>query len=603
MNPRHRPFASPAALAAIALVATGVLLYEIYNSCLIEVPAKYMAVLVHKTGRDIENSDSIAPSEEYKGVQPVPLTEGRYYYNPYNWAWTVVPQIEIPTGKLGVRIRLYGENLPPGELLAKESQKGIVPEVLYPGRYAINALLVDPAEKRPPDPTNNRYAEIIELHEPVTIPAGFKGVKTLVSAPLLETKNEVVVPEGREGRGVQTETLEPGTYYLNPYVATVSKVDCRSQRYNLEDIGFSTRDGFWVSLDGVIEFRVNPKEAARVYVLYGEVPTLSNEGKHSGEIDDEVVQKIVVPNARAYARMKGSSHSGKEFITGDTRSVFQADFQREMQATCAAQGIEVIQALISRINPPQKIAEPVRKRQIALQQEKQYTKEILQQTAEKDLAVQKATVLQKQAEVAADQEVVVITVAAEAKQKVAIIDANKRLGVAEKKLEAAKDLAAATMAKGKADADVIRFQNEAQAAGWQKAIESLGNDGAEFARYTLLKKLAPAYKAMMVNTDNSALMERLQDVQDQQDAGQDRENGDPGQLAWPVNKSCERRNKPSWDPTTPAACRFIPPPLGLPQRSEGLVTRNAAATPSFHRFFRFSAARPEGRAAEKRKKR
>jgi hypothetical protein len=282
-------------------------------------------------------------------------------------------------------------------------------------------------------------------------------------------------------------------------------IDCRSQRYDLDDIGFSTRDGFWVSLEGRIEFRVNPKEAAKVFVLY-------NEGKDNAATNEEaiqkmVIEKIIVPNARAYTRLKGSSHSGKEFITGDTRTTFQEDFQREMQNTCAAQGIEVIQALITNVKPPEKIADPVRRRQIALQQEKQYTKEILQQAAEQDLAVQKASVLQKQAEVAAEQEVVVVTVDAKRKQEVAIIDANKRLGVARKKFEAAKDLAAATMAKGKAEADVIRFQNEAQAAGWQKSIEAFGGDGAEFARYTLLKKLAPAFKAMMVNTDNSALMD------------------------------------------------------------------------------------------------
>src|SRR5580658_6849758 len=91
---------SPAALAVIAVAAVAVLAYELYNSCLIEVPNKHMAILVHKTGKDLDNSDSIAPSEEHKGVQPAVLTEGRYYYNPYNWAWTVVPQIEIPAGKL-----------------------------------------------------------------------------------------------------------------------------------------------------------------------------------------------------------------------------------------------------------------------------------------------------------------------------------------------------------------------------------------------------------------------------------------------------------------------------------------------------------------------
>jgi hypothetical protein len=499
---------SPVTLLVIALIVLAALLYETYNACLIEVPAKYMAILVHKTGSDLDNTQSIAPSDEYKGVQAGVLTEGRYYYNPYNWSWTVEPQIEIPAGKLGVRIRLFGESLPTGQLIAAlDSQKGIVPEVLYPGRYAINAQLVTSPGANTVAPAGSRCAEIIELHDPVTIPAGFKGVMTLVSAKMPEKANEVVVPNGVEARGVQTETLEPGTYYLNPYMAKVSLVDCRSQRYNLEDIGFSTRDGFWVSLEGRIEFRVNPKEAAKVFVLYREVPSTDNEGAANFSIDDAVIQKIIVPNTRAYTRLKGSNHSGKEFITGETRAKFQEEFQREMQSTCAMQGIEVLQALITRINPPEKIADPVRRRQIALQQEKQYKKEIAQQEAEKDLAVQKATVLQKQAQVSAEQDVVVLTVDAKRKQEVAVIDANKRLGVAQKKFEAAKDLAAATMAKGKAEADVIRFQNEAQAAGWQTAIQAFGGDGAEFARYTLYKKIAPAFKAMMVNTENSALMD------------------------------------------------------------------------------------------------
>ena len=44
-------------------------------------------------------------------------------------------------------------------------------------------------------------------------------------------------------------------------------------------------------------------------------------------------------------------------------------------------------------------------------------------------------------------------------------------------------------------------------------------------------------------------------------------------------------------------------PAGLALRSAGLATRNDASPTPFRRFFRFSAARPAGRAAEKRKKR
>lgn len=479
-------------VAAILIAVSG---WVTYNACLIEVPSRHMAILIHKVGEDIENGDEIAPSPDHKGVQKAVLAEGRYFYNPLLWDWVVLPQIEIPAGKLGVRIRLYGDELPAGQLIAnKENEKGIVPGVLNPGRYPINARLADAK----PGLGEGSFAEIIEMHDPVTIPAGYKGVVTLLSEELPKTPNTVLSVKGE--RGVQAETLDPGTYYINPYLKKVCLVDCRSQRYSLKDIGFPTKDGFWVSLEGVMEFRVNPKEAPKVYVLY-------NESFNGDQVDEEVIQKILLPNARAYTRLRGSNYSGKEFIAGDTRAKFQEDFQKHMQSACAKEGIEVIQALITAIKPPEQIAEPVRRRQIALQQEAQYKKEIEQQIAEQELAVQKATVEQKKAQVTANQEVVVITVDAQKKQEVALIDANKRLMVAQQKLEAAKDQAAATIAKGKAEADVIKFTNQALAAGWQKSVEAFSGNGHELARYTLFKKLAPAFQSIMANTQSSTLMD------------------------------------------------------------------------------------------------
>ena len=95
-----------ALLAAASLVLVP---YIAYVECLVEVPNRHMAILTHKVGRDIDNGDTVAPTDkplEYKGIQPHVLTEGRYFYNPYAWSWLVVPQIDIPEGKLGVRVRL-----------------------------------------------------------------------------------------------------------------------------------------------------------------------------------------------------------------------------------------------------------------------------------------------------------------------------------------------------------------------------------------------------------------------------------------------------------------------------------------------------------------
>jgi regulator of protease activity HflC (stomatin/prohibitin superfamily) len=478
--------------AAIVLLIAAIPVF-VYQECRIDVPNKHMAVLTHKIGTDLEKGAVLALTPEYKGVQKDVLTEGRYYYNPYSWDWDVVPQVEIPEGKLGVRIRMYGDDLPAGDLIAwKENQKGIVPEVLRPGRYPINAWVTDTAQDR------QNYAEMVELHEPVLVRAGYKGLITDLSSPMPKDANELVSAKGE--RGVQAATLEPGTYYINPYLQEIRLVDCRSQKYDLKDIGFPTRDGFWVSLEAIIEFRVKPESASTTYILY-------NEERANKNLAEEIITKVILPNARAYTRLRGSNHSGKEFIAGNTRITFQEDFQKAMKSTCDEQGIEVIQALITKIQPPEKIADPVRRRQIALQQEAQYKKEIEQQAAEQELAIQKATVQQKKDLVAASQEVVVVTTEAKKKQEVAMIDANKRLAVAEQKLLAAKDLAAAIMAKGKADANVIDFANQAEAAGWQKSVAAFGGNGNEFARWTLYKKLAPTFRSMMINTENSPLMD------------------------------------------------------------------------------------------------
>jgi hypothetical protein len=86
-------------------------------------------------------------------------------------------------------------------------------------------------------------------------------------------------------------------------------------------------------------------------------------------------------------------------------------------------------------------------------------------------------------------------------------------------LLAAKDLAAAIMAKGKAEANVISFSNAAEAAGWQKSVAAFSGNGNEFARWTLYKKLAPAFRRMMVNTDNSPLMDVFRAFQPKPAAG------------------------------------------------------------------------------------
>jgi len=474
----------------------------------ISVPTGHIAVLTKKTGKDLPNEEEIAPSDKYKGVQKDPLSEGRHFRNPWNWDWEVVPQVSIPQGKIGVRIRLYGDEPSYGDVVAWNShEKGIVPEVLVPGRYPINAKVVDGTQPNKPVLTprlRDNFVEIIEIHNPVTVPGGYVGVVTNLSGKLPKEPNEIL--SEKDHRGVEPIPLSPGTYPINPYVKRICLVDCRSQRFNLAsdgDMGFPSKDGFWVTLDGVIEFRVKESEAPRVFVIYNEF----DNDRDMPKVDDEIIKKIVLPNARSFCRLRGSDHSGREFISGTTRKQFQEDFQRQMREQCEQEGIEIVQALITQINPPQQIAAPVRQRQIAIEQRQQYSRELVQQESEKKLAVETQTNERKQNIVEAKKKVITVVTAAEQGQEVALIEASRRLAVAEFELQAAEDLAAAIMSRGEADAKVVEFGNQAEAAGWKKSVTAYGGSGDEFARGVMLKKLAPAFRGMMVNTADSPLMD------------------------------------------------------------------------------------------------
>jgi regulator of protease activity HflC (stomatin/prohibitin superfamily) len=474
----------------------------IYSSFRIDVGSGEIAVLTHKVGMDLTNGQEVAPDETYKGIQRQVLTEGRYFYNPYSWSWEVVKQIEIMSGEMGVKISLTGDDLGYGEFLARVDEtgdattKGIMPDVLNPGRYPVNPYLYS-----------------VEVHKPVTIPAGFKGVKTNLAAPLAAEPNRLLVGAGE--RGVQEDALEPGTHYLNPYVYRVDQVDCRSQRFNLGeegDMGFPSKDGFWVSLDGIIEFHVDPEKASEVYVLF-------NQADNGPAIDEEIVKTVIMPNARSFCRLQGSSSSGRDFIQGDTRKEFQEAFEVSMRNACEPLGIEIVQALITRIRPPEQIALPVRTREIAKQQELQYKQQTLQQESEKKLAIGKAMVDQKQALVGADQLVVQVTTQAKQEQEVALTKANENLAVAQLKLDASLDEAAAIEAIGKAAADVVRFDNEAEAAGWKKAVAAFDGDGRGYAQYIMFQKLSSSYRRIMVNTADSPIMKIFESFNEANSAG------------------------------------------------------------------------------------
>lgn len=161
----------------------------------IPVPAGYMAIVTKKTGDPLPPGQILAGPGE-KGVQRDPLPEGRHFRDPVTHSWRIVPLVSIPVGKVGVVTSKVGKELPPGEILASDTDsKGVWKDVLGPGTYRLNP----------------EGCEITQL-DAINIPIGYVGIVTS------QTGQPVKPGEfaGPGQQGVMKDVLQPGLYYINP---------------------------------------------------------------------------------------------------------------------------------------------------------------------------------------------------------------------------------------------------------------------------------------------------------------------------------------------------------------------------------------------------
>src|SRR6185295_19395843 len=119
--------------AAIAVLAFGVFVI----SGMVVVDNRRAAVLIRKTGDDLPNGEILALPDQ-KGIQADPLPEGWYWRNPYTWDWVMVDQKEIPPNKVGVQVRTWGKPITEEQVIAGPGERGIIGDVLRPGRYVVN---------------------------------------------------------------------------------------------------------------------------------------------------------------------------------------------------------------------------------------------------------------------------------------------------------------------------------------------------------------------------------------------------------------------------------------------------------------------------------
>lgn len=456
-------------IAAFILAGSAVVLFVfIWFFCRIEPPSGYCAVLIRKDGKDIRANDIIATGTEQKGIQLEPLSEGRYFRNPLFWEWRIEPLVQIKQGELGVLIRQFGEPPPSRQFIVPRESKfrGVIDEPLRPGTYRINP-----------------FAYFVEKRPAVRIEPGEVGVVTLRYGNAPEQPNTILVKEGE--RGVQPESLRPGTYYLNPYIYRVDIVGVQSHKTEFE-ISFLSKDGFRFPVKGAVEWAVDETKAPEVFVLIGD------------EMD--IVNKVILRSALSMSRIQGSKYSSADVISGTVRKAFQDEFSKHITTESGKKNILVKAALISEIEPPQKIAEPIREREIAIQTRAKYEREIDRAASEAQVAQQRKIQDQRKRVVSSETVRTNEIQKATKEMQVQMIGAQRDLEVARKDLQTAENQAQAIVFTGQGEADVITYTRTAEASALRSIIAPFGT-GSAYARYLYLRKVAPNIESILSNTD------------------------------------------------------------------------------------------------------
>lgn len=445
----------------------------IWFFCRIEPGAGEIAVLIRKTGENLPPGQVIALEKGQKGIQLDVLPEGRYFRNPYTWSWKMQRILDVPAGKLAVLTRLYGEELPAGRIIAGDGQRGIVRDILRPGKYRINPYAYDVAE-----------------FSAINIQPGYVGVVTSLTGSdvlnddlAMDKRNTFMVEDGM--KGVTGMLLDPGTHYLNPYIYNTVEVNLQSQPFEMSGkdvINFLTMDGFTVTVEGYIEFAIDRSDAAFLTHRVGDM--------------DDIIKKLILPRARGFSRIEGSKHPAVNFIVGETRQKFQNDLETHLRLKAKGWGIDIKAVNIRKIIVPDEIASINRARELAVQDAAKYEQQIVQAKSKAELTKQEMLAIQNREKVEADTKRIRAVIDAQQNQSVRVIAAQKELDVAKVEYEAALFQSEAILLTADGEKDAIKARNEAEANVLASRVSAFGN-GANFARYTLYEKIGPQVMSLL----------------------------------------------------------------------------------------------------------
>jgi SPFH domain / Band 7 family len=454
-----------AIVIGVPLIALLVVFLLLWNVFFRYVPPGHMLVVISKFGKKLDPERVLAEKDEM-GVQREVLGEGWHFITPIIYTTEVRQNTTIEPGKVGIVTARGGKTPPDGKILTDDSdEKGIRRHVLTPGSYRINP-----------------YGYDVEQVDAVMITPGFVGVQRRRLGK--DSPNRFA--DNPEEKGILRETLHPGMYFINTkeYEVVPREVGIYQTSYHYDEdatkntgISFKMKDGNTITLDCTIEWEILPKH----------VPELASHYQTLREIEKNVIDL----QAGSISQNRGLDYGAQDFLEGDKREKFQADFRSELIKACEAEKIQVHSAYIRNIVLPDQFLKPKRDRQLFI--ETKVTNEAKQETAKSDAAVEmeRSEVEKSVQKVKAET----ISIVANIDQSVDNLD---KTTIAE--IEQLKSTYAARIADleaqrkltmGSAEANVVKLKETAKSSIYKMKLDVFQNDGNAFLRYSLAEQLNP----------------------------------------------------------------------------------------------------------------
>lgn len=457
-----------------------VLLISAWNMVFHYVEPGELLLVISKTGDDLPAGQLLA-GDGQKGPMREVLGEGRHFVTPVFYEvekhQLQALNMVIPPLKVGVVRAKVGKQLPAGRILADEGERGIRRKLLPPGRHRLNP-----------------YGYEVEIADAVVIQPGFVGFVTRLVG---------TVPKGRfavdDEKGILKDVLQPGIYYLNPYEYRVRQVEVGLNQVSFlkdEKITFPSKDAFTIKLDATVEWELEPAK----------VPLVMDEFGARKEIES----KVLVTQSRSIGRLEGSRYGAKDFLLGAGREKIQTAFTQRLVEKCAEKHVAVHSAYIRHITIPENLLVPIRQSFVAKEMELTAQEQERTKKSKAFLEREQRLIEQRRQEVRFETAAMVAKIQAEATKNVGEIQADTRKLVAEKQRAIAKLDAQRTEILGRAKANVVKMLGEARAGLFKMKVSAFGGDSAAFARYAFAKALPKDLQIRLVQTGEGTFWTDLQ---------------------------------------------------------------------------------------------